>query len=53
MSELLYELKGINGQLFLYEDKIVIKREGVLSKMTQGFLKEIRRYTLIKLQQYK
>jgi len=39
MSELLYELKGINGQLELYEDKIVIKRKGVLSKMTQGFFK--------------
>jgi len=39
MSELLYELKGINGQLELYEDKIIIKRKGALSKMTQGFFK--------------
>lgn len=39
MSELLYELKGVNGQLELYEDKIVIKGKGALSKMTQGFFK--------------
>jgi len=39
MSELLYELKGVNGQLELYEDRIIIRRKGFLSKMTQGFFK--------------
>ena len=39
MSELFYELKGINGQLELYEDKIIIRRKGALAKMTQGFFK--------------
>ncbi len=39
MSELFYELKGINGPLELYEDKIIIRRKGALAKMTQGFFK--------------
>ncbi|HYF83339.1 MAG TPA: DUF4429 domain-containing protein [Clostridia bacterium] len=39
MSDALMELKGINGQLELYEDKIVMKRKGALSKLTQGFFK--------------
>lgn len=39
MSELLYELKGVNGQLELYADKVIIKRKGFLSKMTQGLFK--------------
>lgn len=39
MGDLLFELKGVNGQLELYSDKIIIKRKGVLSKMTQGFFK--------------
>lgn len=33
------ELKGVNGQLQLYEDKVIIIRKGVLSKLTQGFFK--------------
>ena len=33
------ELKGVNGQLQLYDDKVIIIRKGVLSKMTQGFFK--------------
>jgi hypothetical protein len=32
-------LKGVNGQLSVYEDRIVISRKGALSKMTQGFFK--------------
>lgn len=32
-------LKGVNGQIELYADKIIIKRKGALSKMTQGFFK--------------
>ena len=39
MSGALMELNGVNGQLELYEDKIVIKRKGALSKLTQGFFK--------------
>lgn len=39
MSELLYELKGYNGQLELYEDKIVIKRKALLAKIDHGFFK--------------
>jgi hypothetical protein len=37
--EPLYILNGTDGQLELYEDKIIIKRKGMLSKMTQGFFK--------------
>lgn len=39
MDELLYELKGINGQLELYSDKVIIKRKGFRAKMSQGFFK--------------
>jgi hypothetical protein len=30
-------LKGVNGQLEVYENKVTIKRKGALAKMTQGF----------------
>lgn len=39
MNGLLFTLNGVNGQLELYEDKVVIKRRGALAKMTQGFFK--------------
>lgn len=32
-------LKGVNGQLKLYEDRVVITRKGFISKLTQGFFK--------------
>jgi len=32
-------LNGVNGQLELYTDKVIIKRKGALAKMTQGFFK--------------
>lgn len=37
--ETIIMLNGINGQMELYTDKIIIKRKGVLAKMTQGFFK--------------
>ena len=37
MAQMLMELKGTNGQLELYEDKVTIKRKGFLPKMAQGF----------------
>ena len=36
---MIMELYGVNGQIELYEDKVIIKRKGALSKMTQGFFK--------------
>lgn len=36
---MLMELKGVNGQLELYEDKVIIKRKGALAKLTHGFTK--------------
>lgn len=39
MDEPIKLLKGVNGQLEVYSSKIVIKRKGILSKMTQGFFK--------------
>lgn len=39
MDQLLEVLNGVNGQLELYDDKVVIKRKGALAKMTQGFTK--------------
>lgn len=32
-----FMLKGVNGQLYVYDNKVVISRKGVLSKMTHGF----------------
>ncbi|OAB30205.1 hypothetical protein PMSD_20685 [Paenibacillus macquariensis subsp. defensor] len=32
-------LNGVNGQLELYNDKVIIKRKGALAKMIQGFFK--------------
>jgi len=37
--EAILTLKGVNGQVELYTDKIIIKRKGTLAKMTQGFFK--------------
>ncbi len=39
MSEIVKELKGVNGQLEVYPDKIIIKRKGFLAKTSQGFFK--------------
>lgn len=36
---MLIELDGVNGQLHLYENKVVITRKGALAKLTQGFTK--------------
>ena len=36
MSEKKYYLKGVNGQITVYEDRVVIERGGVLGFMTQG-----------------
>ena len=30
-------LKGANGSVSVFEDRVVIKREGITAKMTQGF----------------
>lgn len=32
----LFNLKGVNGQMTVYEDKVVIERKGVTSFLTQG-----------------
>ena len=37
MNEPLYYFNGKNGQLEVYPDKVIIKRKGFMSKMTQGF----------------
>lgn len=39
MEELLFNLKGVNGQLEVYNNRVIIKRKGFLSKITQGFFK--------------
>lgn len=36
---MLLELKGLNGQVELYDDKVIIKRKGVWAKMAQGLTK--------------
>lgn len=35
----LLTLNGVNGQLEVYNDKVVIRRKGALAKLTQGFFK--------------
>jgi len=44
MSEVLMQVKGVNGQIELLADRVRIKRKGVLAFMTQGLKgdKEIR-----------
>lgn len=37
MSNLLCEAKGVNGQLYVYGDKIVISRKGFLGTLGHGF----------------
>lgn len=37
MTTTLMELKGVNGKLELFEDKIIIRRQGLISFLTQGF----------------
>lgn len=32
-------LKGVNGQLEVFPDRLVIKRKGAMAKLTQGFFK--------------
>lgn len=39
MQEVLFKLNGVNGQLEVYDNKVIIKRKGALSKLTQGFFK--------------
>ena len=39
MTNILMELKGTNGQLELYEDKLIIKRKGITAKLVHGFTK--------------
>ena len=39
MNDMVMSLNGVNGQLELYPNKVVIKRKGALAKMTQGFFK--------------
>ena len=37
--EPLMTLNGVNGQIYLFSDKVVIKRKGLTAKLTQGFTK--------------
>jgi hypothetical protein len=39
MGEILIALDGVNGQIDLYESKIVIHRKGINAKLTMGFFK--------------
>jgi hypothetical protein len=39
MEDLLMELKGHNGQLEFYKDKVIIKRKGFFAKLYFGFVK--------------
>lgn len=36
---MLFNLNGVNGQLEVYRNRVVIKRKGAISKLTQGFFK--------------
>ncbi|WP_143750786.1 DUF4429 domain-containing protein [Clostridium merdae] len=39
MENAILVLNGVNGQLEVYSNKVVIRRKGFLAKMTQGFNK--------------
>lgn len=36
---MIMKLNGINGQIELYNDKVIVKRKGGVAKLTQGFTK--------------
>lgn len=36
MGEVLFSIKGVNGQLSVYDDKVIITRKGMLGLLTQG-----------------
>lgn len=38
-NEILCYVEGVNGQLYLYANRVVIKRKGFFSKMAHGFFK--------------
>ncbi len=38
-SKIICKLKGVNGQIDLYRNRLVIKRKGALAKMSYGFFK--------------
>ena len=35
--DIIKELHGVNGQIYLYKDKVIIERKGFIAKITQGF----------------
>lgn len=37
MSDLKYKMKGVNGQLMVYEDKVIIERKGTNAFLYYGF----------------
>lgn len=39
MDDVIYTLEGVNGQLYLYHNRVVIKRKGAIAKLSQGFFK--------------
>ena len=39
MENLIFEASGTNGQVQLFENKIVIKRKGLLASLSQGLMK--------------
>jgi hypothetical protein len=39
VSDILMKFEGKNGQIELYHDKIIIKRQGFIAVLTQGFTK--------------
>jgi hypothetical protein len=56
MADPIKILNGVNGQLELYQDRVTIKRKGILSKLTEGFFQGdktifIRQITSIKIKQ--
>ena len=49
MQKMLFHLTGLNGQIEVYENRIVIRRKGAIAKLSQGFFKGDKEILLSKI----
>ena len=53
MDEMLMSLIGSNGQIELYEDRVIIKRKGLSAKLSFGFFKKDKTIMLDQISEIK
>lgn len=45
----LFQLSGLNGQLYLYDDKVIIKKKGKIAKLIQRYFNGGRSFYLTEI----